>query len=159
MCVCVAHYSHPPEVIQGVRNKINSVVLDALVQRGIAKVRVCVCVHSCGVCMRVCMCVRACVHVCVCVCLCACLRARAWCVVCVCMCMCVVCLSSVCVCCTPPRPPQTATGLTTTEYDEKMGVLLEQRPKWREVYRNFTQQRERWEGEGKGGEGRDTCCC
>ena len=70
MCVCVAHYSHPPEVIQGVRNKINSVVLDALVQRGIAKVRVCVCalmwcVHACvHVCVRVCACMCVCVLVC-----------------------------------------------------------------------------------------------
>ena len=67
VCVCVyaAYYSHLPEVMQGVRNKINSVVQDALVQRGIAKVCVCVCA---------CMYVRA--HVCTCACVCVCVRAH-----------------------------------------------------------------------------------
>lgn len=55
--------------------------------------------------------------------------------------------------CAAPLPSlQTATGLTTQEFDEKMGVLLEQKPKWTEVYRNFTQHRERY-GRGRGGEG------
>ena len=82
VCVCVAHYSHPPEVIQGVRNKINSVVLDALVQRGIAKVRVCVCALVCCVHACVCMCVCVCALVC-CVHACVCMRACVVCGVCV----------------------------------------------------------------------------
>ena len=90
----------------------------------------------------VCVCTCVCVCVC-CVCLCAC----------VCVCVCCVCLCAcVCVCVLLLfLPLQTATGLSTQEYDQRMGVLVEQRPRWREVYRNFTQQRERCEGrEGEG---------